>query len=413
MLDLRPGLEARGHRYRTRCDTETILHLYEEQGERVVEQLRGMFAFAIWDRPRRRLLLARDRLGIKPLYYAVTDRELLFASEIKALAGRRLHVGPAFNEAVLPEFLSTRFVSGDETFFQGVRKLLPGARADVVARRAGLGRGATGSCRPPRRRARRGTRRRRSDLRERLEAAVSQPSDERRAARRVPLRRHRFERPGGAGRARDDRDRSRRSPSASRIARPTSCVRAAGCAAHIGAEHHEVTVTPARVLRTRCPGAVARRRADRVPLERPALFRAAARARAREGRAHWRRRRRALLGYNRYRVTRWNARLGRPYWAVVPAGCAARVRGGRAALPASLGRVARRTFLALEPGIRGLYLENFAVFPVPLQRRLLLRPEMLESPGSLRHAVRYYDEAPAVCSTGSAAPTCRRTWSSC
>jgi asparagine synthase (glutamine-hydrolysing) len=65
---LRPGLEARGHRYKTRSDTETILHLYEEEGERCVERLRGMFAFALWDRRRRRLLLARDRLGIKPLY---------------------------------------------------------------------------------------------------------------------------------------------------------------------------------------------------------------------------------------------------------------------------------------------------------------------------------------------------------
>src|SRR5213593_3995447 len=78
---LRPGLEARGHRYRTRSDTETILHLYEEEGERCVERLQGMFAFAIWDRSRQRLFLARDRLGIKPLYYACTDKELLFASE--------------------------------------------------------------------------------------------------------------------------------------------------------------------------------------------------------------------------------------------------------------------------------------------------------------------------------------------
>src|SRR5437899_2428538 len=122
---LRPGLEARGHTYRTRSDTETILHLYEEEGERCVERLRGMFAFALWDRAAGRLLLARDRLGIKPLYYALTGDELIFASEIKAIleAGR---LRPSFNEAILPEYLATRFVSGEETFFRGVRKLLPG-----------------------------------------------------------------------------------------------------------------------------------------------------------------------------------------------------------------------------------------------------------------------------------------------
>src|SRR5258706_51326 len=80
---LRPGLEAKGHRYQTRSDTETILHLYEEEGDACVEKLQGMFAFALWDRKAQRLLLARDRLGIKPLYFAVNDRGLLFASEIK------------------------------------------------------------------------------------------------------------------------------------------------------------------------------------------------------------------------------------------------------------------------------------------------------------------------------------------
>src|SRR2546426_8126803 len=99
---LRPGLQARGHRYRTLSDAETILHLYEEEGERCVERLQGMFAFALWDRERRRLLLARDRLGIKPLYYAITDRELLFASEIKAILAE-VSPRPALNEAVLPD----------------------------------------------------------------------------------------------------------------------------------------------------------------------------------------------------------------------------------------------------------------------------------------------------------------------
>src|SRR5213594_49181 len=122
---LRPWLEARGHHYRTRSDTATIVHLYEEEGERCGERLQGMFAFAVWDRPRQRLLLARDRLGIKPLYYALTDRELVFASEIKAIMAAGV-LRPTLNESILPEFLATRFIAGEETFFRGIRKLLPG-----------------------------------------------------------------------------------------------------------------------------------------------------------------------------------------------------------------------------------------------------------------------------------------------
>ena len=84
-----------------------------------------MFAFAVWDRRPPRLLLARDRLGIKPLYYAVTADELLFASEIKAILAAG-GMPAALNETVLPEFLAKRLRRGEETFFRGIRKLLPG-----------------------------------------------------------------------------------------------------------------------------------------------------------------------------------------------------------------------------------------------------------------------------------------------
>src|SRR5678816_2207310 len=84
--DFRPALEAAGHTYRTHCDTETILHLYEEYGESCVNHLRGMFAFAIWDQRRHQLFIARDRLGVKPLYYVLADDgSLYFGSEIKTL----------------------------------------------------------------------------------------------------------------------------------------------------------------------------------------------------------------------------------------------------------------------------------------------------------------------------------------
>ena len=83
--DLRKDLQARGHRYRTQSDTETIVHLYEEYGRDCVQHLRGMFAFAIWDRSSRSLFIARDRLGIKPLYYRYDGSTLLFGSEIKTI----------------------------------------------------------------------------------------------------------------------------------------------------------------------------------------------------------------------------------------------------------------------------------------------------------------------------------------
>ena len=123
---LRPRLEALGHRYQNHSDTETILHLYEEHDTQAVSLLSGMFAFALWDERRRRLLLARDRMGIKPLYYVQrADGSFYFASEIKALleAGA---VRPELNYQALPDYLASHAPSGEETLFQGVRRLLPG-----------------------------------------------------------------------------------------------------------------------------------------------------------------------------------------------------------------------------------------------------------------------------------------------
>lgn len=124
--DYRPMLEARGHRYRTHCDTETILHLYEEEGAQAVKSLRGMFAFAIWDKRQRELFIARDRLGVKPLYYVHRDDgSLYFASEIKALLAARA-VTPEINFPALPDYLANHATSGEETLFRGVKRLLPG-----------------------------------------------------------------------------------------------------------------------------------------------------------------------------------------------------------------------------------------------------------------------------------------------
>src|SRR6266487_5940227 len=124
--DFRASLEARGHVYRTHCDTETILHLYEDFGENCVDHLRGMFAFAIWDQRKKELFIARDRLGVKPLYYTQNfDGSLYFGSEIKTLleAGA---VKAEINFRALPDYLANHATSGEETLFFGVKRLLPG-----------------------------------------------------------------------------------------------------------------------------------------------------------------------------------------------------------------------------------------------------------------------------------------------
>jgi asparagine synthase (glutamine-hydrolysing) len=121
---LRTGLEARGHRFRTRSDTEVLVHLYEEHGDDLVHRLRGMFAFALWDRSRRRLLLARDRVGIKPLYVYRDGEKLLFGSELKALLAYP-GLPRAVDPAAVEDFLTFGMVPGPRAVFRGFEKLAP------------------------------------------------------------------------------------------------------------------------------------------------------------------------------------------------------------------------------------------------------------------------------------------------
>jgi asparagine synthase (glutamine-hydrolysing) len=124
--DYRSELEGKGYIFQTHCDTETILHLYEEYGAKCVERLRGMFAFAIWDKRKKELFIARDRFGVKPLYY-VHDVEgnLFFASEIKALLEANA-VKAELNYNALPDQLANHGTSFDETLFKDVKRLVPG-----------------------------------------------------------------------------------------------------------------------------------------------------------------------------------------------------------------------------------------------------------------------------------------------
>lgn len=124
--DHRDALIKKGYEFQNRSDTETILHLYEEYGRDCVDHLRGMFAFAIWDKQKKELFIARDRFGVKPLYYVLdADGSLFFASEIKALleAGA---VAPEINFNALPDQFANHGTSGDETLYAGVKRLLPG-----------------------------------------------------------------------------------------------------------------------------------------------------------------------------------------------------------------------------------------------------------------------------------------------
>ena len=123
-VELRRELEAKGHRFRTNTDTEVIVHLYEDFGEGCVQKLRGMFAFAIWDAREQKLFLARDRIGQKPLYYAIVNGSLIFGSEIKAIL-QDPEIERRINWEALDDYLTHLFVPSPKTIFQGIHKLPP------------------------------------------------------------------------------------------------------------------------------------------------------------------------------------------------------------------------------------------------------------------------------------------------
>ena len=131
--EIRLELERTGQRYATRCDTETILHSFRRHGPASVQEFRGMFAYAIWDRDQRRLFCARDRLGIKPFYYYWDGRVFVFASEIKAIL-EFPSVSPALEESLLSEYLAFGYISEERTLFKNIRKLMPGHHLSLDAR---------------------------------------------------------------------------------------------------------------------------------------------------------------------------------------------------------------------------------------------------------------------------------------
>jgi asparagine synthase (glutamine-hydrolysing) len=131
--ELREDLRAHGHIFRTRSDTEVILHLWEQYGRDCLPMLDGMFAFAIFDRATNVLTLARDRFGVKPLYYAMVDGYLLFASEIKGILASGL-LRPSIHPGALAEYFTFQNVFSSQTLFRSVFQLQPGERLEIVAR---------------------------------------------------------------------------------------------------------------------------------------------------------------------------------------------------------------------------------------------------------------------------------------
>jgi asparagine synthase (glutamine-hydrolysing) len=134
-LELRHELDQRGHRFATHSDTESIVHLYEEFGEGCFARLRGMFAIALWDSRERKLLLARDRIGKKPLFYGADDKQILFGSELKTLLTTKA-LSREIDQQAVCDYFSFGYIPAPKTIYRSVRKVLPGHY--IVASASGL-----------------------------------------------------------------------------------------------------------------------------------------------------------------------------------------------------------------------------------------------------------------------------------
>jgi len=379
--DYRDDLESRGHVYRTHCDTETILHLYEDYGDACVNYLRGMFAFAIWDAKKRELFIARDRLGVKPLYYVHTDDgSLYFGSEIKTLfeAGA---IKPEINFPALPDYLANHATSGEETLYHGVKRLLPGHT--LLWRDGQL------------------------QIKEYWDVSFSKTEDNGRADKdyiaewyelfRTSVRlRLMADVPlgmflsGGIDSSAiaavmsgmvDEPIKTFSVAFAEREANELAYARIV--AAAYKTSHHEVVVSPEEFFNA-LPRLVWH---EDEPLAHPssvALYFVSLLASQHvkvvltgEGSDE------LLAGYGRYRKTILNLSLGKFYHTLTPSIVREALHGGVKGLPTSKVRQKLlRSFLSVTPEIESIYFDNFAVFPLAMQDSLLT-PEAREQIGPL------------------------------
>ena len=376
---LKTELEAAGVRYRTHSDTETVLHLYERLGERAVDRMRGMFALAIWDSLERRLFLARDRYGVKPLYYVHRpDGTLIFGSEIKALLPA-LGGRPELNREALPDFLANHAPSGEATLFTGIMRLTPGHTLTWQNGRINIRQywdlpvAQSSEGPPPGSRAERALV---AEFRERFTEAVRL-----RLMSDVPLGMFLS---GGIDSAAitavmatlvKEPIRTFSVAFAEREANELEYARLVAKAYRT--EHRETVVSPAEFF-AELPRLVWH---EDEPIAHPssiALYfvsQLAARhvkvVLTGEGSDE------TLAGYNRYRVTEYNARLGALYRRCVPGLARRGLSLALESLPTTsrLRQRAARTFLMRGAGLDELYFDNFAVFGRVAQRALL-SPEL-------------------------------------
>jgi len=379
--DLRPDLEARGHQYQTSSDTETIIHLYEEHGPRAVEQLRGMFAFAIWDAPRRRLVLARDRLGIKPLYYTLSnDGVICFASEIKALLEAR-QVRAELNYDALADYAANRYTSGEETLFHGVKRLLPGHTLVWTNGRVEIERYWEVSFE-------------KSEARLTEKQYVEQFSELFQESVRLRLM---ADVPLGMFLSGGIDSSAIVSAMSGMVSEPIKTFSVAfeereaneleyarTVSRAFGTDHHEIVVSPEQFFDA-LPAMVYQ---EDEPIAHPSsipLYFVSKLAAEHvkvvltgEGSDE------LLAGYDKYRKTVYNLALGRAYHNTMPASVRNAVERAILKLKGSsrIRQKLSRTFLCLEPRIEDIYFDNFSVFSRASQRRLFTREtreQMLES----------------------------------
>ncbi len=368
--DYRGELIAKGYEFQNRSDTETILHLYEEHGRDCVEYLRGMFAFAIWDKRKRELFIARDRLGVKPLYY-VHDGEgnLFFASEIKAL----LEVGavkPEINFNALPDQFANHGTSGDETLYLGVKRLQPGHTLVWKDGQIDIGEFWDLSFEP------------KHEVRSDAEyidewRELFRESVKLRLMADVPLGMFLS---GGI-------DSSAIAAMMSTMVKEPIKTFSVGfrereaneleyarlVAKKFGTDHHEITITPKQFFDA-LPNLVWHEDEPIGFIASVPLYFVSKLAQQHvkvvltgEGADE------TLAGYGRYEKALKLLNYGEKYESVTPSFLRDAVRGGVATLPASFSRKLSRTFLSRESDIENLFFDNFGVFPKSMQSGLFSR----------------------------------------